>query len=133
MDINIQQDVFKSQSDRVTINEVILDEKVIKVLSNSDCLVFPSWNEEQPLVILEAISQGLIVFSTKVGLISEMLGDDYPFYFENNNTKSLELCLKKFINYNFKKKISLSSSLKERYNKNFSQLEHKIKLIKVSK
>ena len=105
------------------------DEEKIKIIS--DCLVFPSWNEGQPIVILKAMSQGLIVLSTNIGLIPEILGENYPFCSENNNTKNLGLCVKKYINYNFKKKLSLS--LKESYNKIFSWLEQNNKLLKVFK
>ena len=61
LDDNIKQAVLKFQSNRLTINRIIIDEKKFKTISNCDCLVFPSWNEGQPLVILEAMSQGLIM------------------------------------------------------------------------
>ncbi len=51
----------------------ITDEKAkYDLLKQSDIFVFPSWNEGQPLVILEAMALGLPIISTKdVGVIDE--------------------------------------------------------------
>ena len=70
-------------------------------------MILASWDEGQLTIIFEAISQGSIVLSTKVDLISEMSRDYYPFHFEIENINSFKNCIKKFINYsNFRENIS---------------------------
>ena len=131
IDGSIREIILQYSSDRISINGTVFDADKFEVISKSDCLVFPSWNEGQPIVILEAMSQGLIIITTKVGLISEMLGDDYPFYFEPNNPGSLESCVKKYLLYKFKNELSLT--LKERYEGKYSQSKHNKQLLKVFK
>lgn len=53
--------------------------RVLELLKRCDCFVLPSWNEGQPLVVLEAMSLGIPVVATRVGDIPRMLGPDYPF------------------------------------------------------
>lgn len=92
-------------------------------------MILPSWNEGQPTIILEAMMMGTIILTTKVGLIGELLGDDYPFYFEPKNKKSLNICINKFVKYD--KKEELSKELKKMYFENYSKEIHKEKLLKV--
>ena len=62
----------------------ILGEKrhklVLKEISNSDILILPSLSEGMPYVILEAVILNVPVICSNVGYISEILGEDYPFY-----------------------------------------------------
>ena len=46
-----------------------------KILLDSDVLVLPTENECFPLVILEAMAKGLVIISTKVGAIPEIVQD----------------------------------------------------------
>jgi len=46
-----------------------------ELLKGADILIFPSKNEGQPFVILEAMAAGLPIISTKVGCIPEMVED----------------------------------------------------------
>ena len=46
-----------------------------KILLDSDVLVLPTENECFPLVILEAMGKGLVIISTKVGAIPEIVQD----------------------------------------------------------
>ena len=94
-------------------------------------MILPSWNEGQPTIILEAMMMGTIILTTKVGLIGELLGDDYPFYFEPRDVASLRECISRFIEY--KKKEELSNELKKIYFDNYSKKIHKEKLLKVFK
>ena len=127
--VNNKKEILKYASDKIIINEFINEKEKFKKLQSFDCLILPSWNEGQPLIILEAISQGTIVLSTKVGLISEILGEDYPFYFEPNNVESLIGCVKKFIEY--EKKDIFSKKLYYLYKNNFSRQKHEEKLLKI--
>lgn len=76
----------------------VLDEKdKYAVLQGFSLLAFPSYNEGQPLVILEAMAIGLPVVASHVGLIPEMVGEDYPFLVPPRDplamTQALEACL----------------------------------------
>lgn len=48
---------------------------VAAILRNAQVLVLPSLQEGQPMAILEAMSRGICVVSTRVGGIPELLGD----------------------------------------------------------
>lgn len=101
-----------------------------KYLENSDIFVLPSYNEGLPIAILEAISYGLPVISTRVGSINEAVINNYNGYLiEPGNVDTLtstlekltidkdirikfaknseELAISKFDEKNYHKKISL--------------------------
>ncbi len=112
----------------VVVNGPIQGLHKFQALSQSDALIFPSWNEGQPTVILEAMLVSTPVITTKVGLISDMLGDDYPFYFEPKNPDSLLSCVRRFAQLSQIERASLGKKLNERYWSRFSQENHKKKL-----
>ena len=69
---------------RGNIKIKVLGEKrhklVLNEISKSDIFILPSLSEGMPYVILEAIILNVPVICTKVGYISEILGENYPFY-----------------------------------------------------
>ncbi|HOM66389.1 MAG TPA: glycosyltransferase family 4 protein [Ignavibacteriales bacterium] len=94
-------------------------QKVSEQLINSDCLILPSWNEGQPLVVLEAMSLGVPIIATNVGDIPNMVGNDYPFLYEPHNPAML---IEKVILFsNYEKKAELSEQLLLRYKLNYSR------------
>lgn len=101
---------FITNTDRQTVAEL---------LANSDSLILPSWNEGQPLVILEAMSIGIPIISTNVGDIPNMVGNDYPFLFEPHDINMLIDRVLAFSN--FEKKKELSEQLLYRYSSNYSK------------
>ncbi|MBP1680101.1 MAG: glycosyl transferase [Proteobacteria bacterium] len=126
---NNEKKIRSYQSDFITINGFINGEEKYKKIYEADCLILPSWNEGQPMVILEAMMLGTIIITTNVGLIVEMLGEDYPFYCEPHNREDLEKCIQKFIDYTDKE--TLSENIRKRYQNNFSKAIHKQKLLKI--
>ena len=52
------------------------DEEKISLLKNAQVFVLPSYAEGQPLSILEAMSCGLPIISTRVGTIPELIKDE---------------------------------------------------------
>lgn len=121
--------ILSFQSNKIIINGFINEKNKFKKISDADCLILPSWNEGQPTIILEAMSQGTIILTTRVGLISEILGEKYIFYFDEKNMLSLESCILKYIHY--REKESLSRDLREKYKKYFSLDMHKRKLMDI--
>ncbi len=58
------------------LGQITIKKAKYDLLKQSDIFVFPSWNEGQPLVILEAMALGLPIISTKdVGVIDETVID----------------------------------------------------------
>jgi len=94
-------------------------EVVAEMMSAYGCLVLPSWNEGQPLVILEAMSLGIPVIATRVGDIPDMLGEDYAFLF---NPREPNMLLKTILNFDeVPGKDEIGKVLLNRYMANYSQ------------
>jgi glycosyltransferase involved in cell wall biosynthesis len=76
-----QLEQFKAQAEQSGLQERVffpgwLDEKgVIELYKKADVLVLPSYVENQPMCILEAISYELAIIATAVGTVPEMLTD----------------------------------------------------------
>jgi glycosyltransferase involved in cell wall biosynthesis len=121
-DRELQEDILKFSSDNISINGTIEGKEKFYEIANSDCLILPSWNEGQPIVLLEAMSVGTPVIATKSGLIPEILGNEYPFVSIPGDRISLESKIIQFMHY--KDLIQLSRELFERYLKTYSQKKH---------
>ena len=115
--------------ENVTVNGPVNRNELSHQLNNYDCLIVPSWNEGQPIIILEAMSLGLPVISTDVGDIPNMLGGDYPFLVKPQNISSLKEAILSFDK--FEKKDDLSSMLYERYTSYYSNINFKKQVLKI--
>lgn len=69
-------------------NELSRNE-LIEALNKADCLIVPSWNEGQPISILEAMSLSIPVIATQVGDIPNMLGKNYEYIPYPKNFESI--------------------------------------------
>lgn len=94
-------------------------DSIFMLLSDSDCLILPSWNEGQPLVILEAMSLGIPIIATNVGDIPNMLGANYPFLFVPQDREMLKQKIVHFSEHN--DKMGLSKELLNKYYSNYSR------------
>jgi len=124
--VEIKEKILRYRNSNISIGEVITGEEKFVVLKRADCLILPSFNEGEPLVVLEAMSVGTPVISTNVGLIPEMLGTDYPFISSPGDQASLEEKIIQFINSG--EHLLLSKKLKERYSLNYSNNIHSLNL-----
>ena len=125
--VNNQAAIEAYRSENISIGGFLSGAEKFEEIRDADALILPSWNEGQPTIILEAMMAGTLVLTTKVGLIEEMLGADYPFYFEARNQDSLKRCIEKFRRYADKE--ALSSALKRKYLSDFSNVKHEEKLM----
>jgi glycosyltransferase involved in cell wall biosynthesis len=128
-DNTIKETISKYNSDRIVINGVISGIDKYKLMADSDCLILPSWNEGQPLVLLEAMSLGTPVIASQAGLIRDMVGADYPYLTIPGSRESLEEKMIQFIMQGDSAQIS--AVLKERYNNYFSHSKHYVNLLEI--
>jgi glycosyltransferase involved in cell wall biosynthesis len=102
----------------VIIHGVLSDEIKYDVLSGFSLLAFPSYNEGQPLVILEAMALGIPIVTSNVGLIPEMVGNEYPYLVPPRDVSALAnaiiSCLDQI------EAIALSKTLQMRFNDFYS-------------
>jgi glycosyltransferase involved in cell wall biosynthesis len=102
---------------------------IYEELRRFNCLIMPSWNEGQPIVIIEAMSMAIPVIATNVGDIPYMLGEDYGFLAKPGNTESLLQTILAFIR--FEGKSEISSFLYSRYLYNYSNEKYREKLLDI--
>ena len=128
-DMQLKDKLYQYESDQIAIGGPIYgDEKFEKILK-SDLLVLPSWNEGQPLVLLEAMALGIPVLATKTGDIPEMLGKEYPFLVEPRDIEGLKLKLIEFIE--MEDASAISKNLTKLFNEKFSPKMHRENLINI--
>lgn len=95
-DVSSYQDLVgqKGLADRVDFVGWVGQEEAAKLMSGSDVLVLPSYDEGLPLVILEALGRGLPVICTPVGEIPDFLSDKSTAVFvEAGNIESIASAL----------------------------------------
>ncbi len=63
--------------------------ELVDEYNNGELLLLCSEREGFPKVIMEGLSCGIKIASTKVGAVSEVLGEDYPHYFHEIDPKSM--------------------------------------------
>jgi glycosyltransferase involved in cell wall biosynthesis len=103
------------------------------LLNETDFFIMPSLNEGQPLVILEAMMCGVIVIANDVGFIKEMFWPDYPLIYNGNEKCELDRIMTFIAQMNKTDIIHLKSKIKDHYFNNYSNFQHKTKLINIFK
>jgi len=84
---------------RITFYGKVLNEEVKKFYNQADILVVPSiWYDNSPMVIYEALRQGVPVVGSNIGGIPELIKDNYNgFLFEAGNAGQLKKILANII------------------------------------
>jgi L-malate glycosyltransferase len=80
-------------ADRVTFSGSARPEQVAEALGRSDIFVFPSFDENMPLAVLEALCCGLPVVATDVGGIPEAVSEDDGLLVPAGNAAALAAAL----------------------------------------
>ncbi len=84
----------KIDSDQVIYHGLIRDEeKIKKILRESDILVSPSYSEGMPTVILEAMASGCAIIATDVGAVSEEVSEENGWLIAPGDELSLKAAL----------------------------------------
>jgi glycosyltransferase involved in cell wall biosynthesis len=121
-DKHLKETIMKFNSSKLSIQGPICGIDKFREIAESDCLILPSWNEGQPIILLEAMSVGTPIIVTQVGLIPELLGADYPFFTLPQDISSLEQSMIRFIKQ--ENTDSISQKLKNKYLSIYSQKKH---------
>jgi len=82
-------------SERVVFAGNLRAAELIQEYNKAQLLVLISEREGFPKVILEGLSCGIKVASTQVGAVTEILGEQYPFYIEDLSPKGVGYLLSK--------------------------------------
>jgi glycosyltransferase involved in cell wall biosynthesis len=93
-------------------------ESIGNILTGYDALILPSWNEGQPVILLEALSIGLPVIVSDVGDVKNIVGEKYPFTFIPRDKKSMKEVIGEFDTYECKNIIA--ENLYKRYQEYYS-------------
>lgn len=109
----------------------VFGEKKLSIFESSDCFILPSYNEGQPISILEAISRGIIVVATDVGCVRDMLPDNYPFLFKPGDKTQLSQHIKTISELEVTELNELSCSLYTKYMKSFSKAQFKNNVLSI--
>lgn len=128
-DQNLKKTILSFNSSNIQVYDTISGIEKFKKIAQSDCLILPSWNEGQPIVLLEAMSVGTPVIATNVGLIPDLLGINYPYLTKAKDQKSLEETIIKFIKS--EENNTISKELKEKYERLYCKKKHEEDLMKI--
>jgi glycosyltransferase involved in cell wall biosynthesis len=91
-------------------------EDISEFFRKIDVLVIPSLEESGPLVGLEAMASGKLIFSTRVGAMQERLeGTLNNFWFDIEDTNSLETIVKKLENLNALERTNIATQNRVKY------------------
>ncbi|MFC2089139.1 glycosyltransferase family 4 protein [Bacteroidota bacterium] len=128
---SLKNEILKYNSDKIRIHGTISGDQKYLQIRKSTCLIVPSWNEGQPLVILEAMANATPVIATNVGLIPEMLGENYEFMYSPKNRAELKDRIIAFLSRQHLNEPG--DMLFKRYQQYFSKSKHKKKVLEIFK
>lgn len=128
-DQHLKEIILSFNSSNIEIFETISGIEKFEKIAKADCIILPSWNEGQPIIILEAMSVGVPVIATNVGLIPDLLGSNYPYLANPKDPKSLVETVTKFINA--KNNHDISNVLKNQYFEKYCKRKHEEDLLKI--
>ena len=120
--------LIKGHEDYINLNNFVIGEEKISVISDSDLIILPSYNEGVPIIMLECLKLGKPIIISNVGYISEFLGEDYPLYCSPKDYKSIIKSINHYISID--DKVLFSEKLKKIFDK-FSFEKHKFQILKI--
>ncbi|MCG8697124.1 MAG: glycosyltransferase, partial [Bacteroidales bacterium] len=128
-DQGFKQELDKIKSTNINLHGALERNELERIFQQYDCLILPSWNEGQPITILESISLGIPVVATRVGDIPNILGTDYSYLAIPKNISSLKQAI---LNFNqCKDKNQLSLLLHKRYSDNYSNKQYRKNVLEI--
>jgi glycosyltransferase involved in cell wall biosynthesis len=81
----------------VTFFGALYGDEKFRLVSKMDFLLYPSFNDAYPLVLLEALQFGIPIVASNQGAIPEMINDEVGFVFKTGNLNEAVLHCNKII------------------------------------
>ncbi len=116
--------LIKRLGEKVSFCGYVSGEEKTLLYRQSDILILPSYHEGLPVVIMEALSEGCAIISTKVGAIPEVLNDQNCIWVDIASVNSIVQALQSLnrSNIELQKKINLQLG----FGYSFSSHVHKL-------
>lgn len=93
------------------------DKRKESFFNSIDALIIPSLYEPFGMTVLEAGIRNIPIIANKTGGIAEILGEDYPLYFDINNKDSLNNAINKFYSMNEEELLKIINATYDRIGK----------------
>ncbi|MFA0542213.1 glycosyltransferase family 4 protein [Vibrio sp. 10N.222.52.B7] len=110
---------------------VISGDEKYNIYKEHDVFILPSFNEGQPISIIESMSVGTPIISTDVGYIRNMFWSGYPYIFDAGDVKSLENLILSLTRLKSSERSCFYQDLYLHFLDKFSKEKHKQKLLKI--
>lgn len=108
------------EDNRIKFYGAVALEAIVDVHKAHDCLVIASSIEGGPYTAIEAMAAGRLIVSTNVGAMSVRLGEQYPYFVNEKEGKTLERLLLNITQLPKEGSYTLSAKLREIYDTNYS-------------
>lgn len=127
--------IYGDGSLKTTLEELAIDDTrihfygavalqdIAKVHGTHDCLLIASSIEGGPYTAIEAMAGGRLIISTNVGAMAIRLGQDYPYFVNEEKEVTLSKLIKKIANLTPKETELLSTQLRTIYKNRYSVSE----------
>lgn len=116
--------------DKIHFTGFIDDEDIFSIYSYSEAFLFPSLYEGFGMPVLEAIVASKLPICSDIPTSREILGEEYPFFFDKLSENDFEATLIDFLNTKTNDKNSLYKAIKE-YISQFSWTKSNEKIVSI--
>ncbi len=91
-------------------------------MTNSDCIVLPSWHEGMSNVLMEAAATGRATIASDISGCRELVDDgESGFLFPVKDAKALEACMEKFLALPEEKRAEMGRNAREKMEREFDR------------
>lgn len=123
--------VSRGLKDYIYLDGFIPRDKIVSWYNNLDLFIINSYDESGPLVLLEAMSCGLPVISSRVGLAKNLL--DISWTFKPGDLDSLKKLIKKFSHLSLEEKTRIGAANREKIVRSFDYRKQFRKILEIFK
>lgn len=86
-------------SNRIHFTGFVDDEDIYDIYKNAECFIFPSKYEGFGIPLLESLKANVLPLCSSIDVFKEILGEDYPFYFDYKDEAGFIKALEFYLNY----------------------------------